>query len=158
MSAQYGTDKPDLRFDMQLKDVTNLLGETDFGVFRSVIDNEGVVKGIVAEGCGNFSRKQIDEFIQFVRDRGAKGLVTIALLDGPNTLRDISFDNVRSSAGRHITMDDIRQIAHSMGAGPGDLMLLSAGLENETDFILGQLLFYMKEVPFIHRKIVSLNC
>ncbi|SVB80498.1 uncharacterized protein METZ01_LOCUS233352, partial [marine metagenome] len=88
--SQYGTDKPDLRFDMQLKDVTNLLGETDFGVFRSVIDNEGVVKGIVAEGCGNFSRKQIDEFIQFVRDRGAKGLVTIALLDGPNTLRDIS--------------------------------------------------------------------
>ena len=135
----YGTDKPDIRFDMQLKDVTNLLSETDFAVFRSVIDNEGVVKGIVAEGCGNFSRKQIDEFIQFVRDRGAKGLVTIAILDGPNTLKDISFDNVRSSAGRHLTMDDIRKIAHSMGAGSGDLMLISAGLENETDLILGQL-------------------
>lgn len=135
----YGTDKPDLRFDMQLKNITDLLRDTNFAVFRSVIDNEGVVKGIVVEGCGNFSRKQIDEFTQFVRDRGAKGLVTIAIMHGPSTLQDISFENVRSSAGRHLSIDEIREIAHSMGAAPGDLMLIGAGLESETNLILGQL-------------------
>ena len=141
----YGSDKPDLRFDIQLKDITDLLSDTKFGVFRSVVDNHGVVKGLVAEGCGNFSRKQIDDFIQFVQDRGAKGLVTIAITNEPNTLQDISFDNVRSSAGRHLTIEEIRLIAQAMGASPGDLILISAGLESETDLILGQLRGFVGE-------------
>ncbi len=142
----YGSDKPDLRFDIQLKDITNLLRDTNFGVFRSIVDSGGVVKGIVAEGCGNFSRKQIDEFIQFVRDRGAKGLVTIAITDESNTLQDISFDNVRSSAGKHLDIEEIRVIAQSMNASPGDLLLISAGHESETGFILGQLRVFVGDM------------
>ena len=107
----YGSDKPDLRFDIQLKDITNLLRDTNFGVFRSIVDSGGVVKGIVAEGCGNFSRKQIDEFIQFVRDRGAKGLVTIAISDESNTLQDISFDNVRVFVGDMLGFTDPNKLA-----------------------------------------------
>ena len=70
----YGSDKPDLRFDMAFTDVTELVKDTEFKVFRSVIDNGGIVKGIVVPGDAGIPRRELDDLVAYVNRYGAKGL------------------------------------------------------------------------------------
>jgi aspartyl-tRNA synthetase len=77
--ARYGTDKPDLRFGMELSDVSDIAGKTNFQVFANVVKAGGQVKGIRVPGCANYTRKQIDELTEMARAKGAQGLATIAL-------------------------------------------------------------------------------
>ena len=71
--ASYGTDKPDLRFGLQLADLSDIAAETDFRVFQTVLKNGGVVKGFRAPGCASYSRRQLDELTDFVKARGVAG-------------------------------------------------------------------------------------
>jgi aspartyl-tRNA synthetase len=76
---RYGSDKPDLRFDLELADLSDIFEDCEFAVFRSVLRDGGRVKGFAAPGCGSYSRSQLEELTDFARVRGAKGLVTMAL-------------------------------------------------------------------------------
>ncbi len=76
---RFGSDKPDLRFGLELHDVTSPLGGSEFGVFKSAVQAGGVVKCIVAPGCAEFSRREIDELTDCAKSLGAKGLVALPL-------------------------------------------------------------------------------
>ena len=76
--ASYGTDKPDLRFGMEMADLSEIASATEFRVFTSAVESGGTVKGFSAPGCASYSRRQTDELIDFVKAWGARGLVTIA--------------------------------------------------------------------------------
>src|SRR5207248_9695607 len=76
---RYGTDHPDLRFDLPLVEVSDLAQAGSFGVFQSALAAHGMVKGIRVPGAGNYSRKEIEELTGFARVLGAKGLVSLAI-------------------------------------------------------------------------------
>lgn len=78
---KYGTDKPDLRFGLELKEITSLVDETDFKVFKEVKKSGGIIKGILGPGCASFSRKQIDDLTAYVGNYGAKGLAWFKLTE-----------------------------------------------------------------------------
>jgi aspartyl-tRNA synthetase len=120
-TERYGTDKPDLRFGMELKDVTDIAAQTDFTIFRSAIDNGGRVKGICVPGCATYSRHQLNELIEMARACGAAGLVTVAL-----TGEDISLQNVKSAIAAHLSLAQLAELVRRFQAGPGDLLLLVA--------------------------------
>ena len=135
----YGTDKPDLRFGLELSDLSDIAGGTDFQVFRSALDGGGVVKGFAAPGCASYSRRQVDELIELAKGSGAKGLVTIALGEEAGSLDGLTDDHVRSAAARFLTLDQIRAMAHRTEAEAGDLMLIVAGPRAVANATLGAL-------------------
>jgi len=115
--ARYGTDKPDLRFGMHLIDLSDLLTDCNFRVFRQVIEKGGQVKAIVAPGCGGYSRRQIDELTLLAQSYGAKGLATIALLDS---------GEVKSSIAKFMSDSEMQAILERTAAQAGDLLLIVA--------------------------------
>lgn len=125
--ALYGTDKPDLRFGLELADLSDIAAGTEFRVFTQALADGGVVKGFRAPGCGSYSRRQVDELIDFAKGHGAQGLVTIALTGDAESLDDIAENDVRSAASRFLTLDQVRSIAVATEAEVGDLILIVAG-------------------------------
>ena len=136
--AAYGTDKPDLRFGMEMADLSDIAVATDFRVFTSAVEGGGTVKGFSAPGCASYSRRQTDELIDFVKAWGARGLVTIALT-GEGSIDDLTQDQVRSAAARFLSLDQIEEIARRTGAGVGDMVLIVAGDEKTTNQALSSL-------------------
>jgi aspartyl-tRNA synthetase len=118
---RYGTDKPDIRFGLELKDISDIAATTDFHVFRSVLDSGGKVRGICAPGCGRYSHHQLDELISLAKDCGARGLTTMAF-----TGETISLDGVKSAAAKFVTSEQLQGIAGRLEAKPGDLVLIVA--------------------------------
>jgi aspartyl-tRNA synthetase len=118
---RFGTDKPDLRFGMELKDVTDIAAQTDFTIFRSAIDSGCRVKGICVPGCASYSRHQLNELIEMARDSGAAGLVTVAL-----TGESVSLANVKSAIAKHLSLQQLEEMIARFEAVPGDLLLLVA--------------------------------
>lgn len=124
--ARFGVDKPDIRFGLELKDITGIAVKTQFSIFRSVQAENGVVKAICVPGCSGYSRKQLDEMVEFVKGFGAKGLVTMALPPELNK-ENISPESIKSAAAKFLTTDEIRAVVNKTGAKPGDLVLIVAG-------------------------------
>ncbi len=124
---RYGMDKPDLRFGLELKDLTDIAAKSDFAVFRSAIDQGGKVKGMCAPGCGNYSRRQLDELNKFVQGLGAGGLVTIALGSEGGKLDELTMEMVKSAVAKFLTLDQIKEMGQRLGANRGDLLLIVAG-------------------------------
>jgi aspartyl-tRNA synthetase len=118
---RYGTDKPDIRFGLELKDISDIAANTDFQVFRSALDNEGKVKGICVPGCGYYTRHQLDELINLAKSCGAQGLMTMAFAGEAITL-----DEVKSAAAKYLTPRQLEKIAGRFEAKPGDLLLIVA--------------------------------
>ena len=85
---RYGIDKPDLRFGLELRDLTDIAAQSDFSVFRSAIAQGGKVKGICASGCGNYTRRQLDELNKLVQSLGAEGVITMSLVTAGCSLSD----------------------------------------------------------------------
>ncbi|MBE9478305.1 MAG: aspartate--tRNA ligase [Chloroflexi bacterium] len=136
---RYGTDKPDLRFGLEIADLTDIAGETDFSIFRSVVGDGGKVKGIAAPGCAGYSRSQLEELNKLVRGLGAGGVVTIALGASGGGLDDLTIDTVKSVAAKFLTLSQIKQMASRLGAAPGDLLLIIAGEGDVASTALGEL-------------------
>jgi aspartyl-tRNA synthetase len=136
---RYGTDKPDLRFGLEIANLTDIAGETDFSIFRSVVGDGGKVKGIAAPGCAGYSRSQLEELNKLVRGLGAGGVVTIALGAPGGSLDDLTIDTVKSVAAKFLTLGQIKQMASRLGAAPGDLLLIIAGEGNVASTALGEL-------------------
>jgi aspartyl-tRNA synthetase len=136
---RYGTDKPDLRFGLELKELTDIAAKTEFSIFGSAIDQGGKVKGICASGCGGYSRRQLDELNKLVQSLGAGGLVTISLGTAGGNLKDLTMEEVKSVAARFLTLDQIKQMAERLGAKRGDLLLIVAGKPELVDMALAEL-------------------
>jgi aspartyl-tRNA synthetase len=113
---RYGTDKPDLRFDMTLVDLTAALAESEFRVFSGTIKSGGQVKGLVAPGCAGYSRRETDELTEIVKREGAKGLVTLALTG----------DEVKGPAVKFLSEGELAAIVELTGAEVGDLVCIVA--------------------------------
>lgn len=135
----YGCDKPDLRFGLQIKDLSDIASQTEFSVFRSVISAGGKVKGIVAPGCAGYSRSQLEELNQFVRGLGAGGVVTVALGTTPGELDKLTMENVKSVAAKYLTLDQVLAMARRLDADTGDLLLIVAGKPKLVNTVLGEL-------------------
>ena len=118
---RYGTDHPDLRFDLPLVEISDLAAAGNFGVFQSALAAKGVVKGIRVPGAGkdttNISRKEIDELTELARTLGAKGLVSLAINAG---------GEVKSPLTKFMSGDEVQSIIHRLAGQPGDLLLFVA--------------------------------
>jgi len=118
---KYGSDKPDIRFGLELKDISDIATGTEFQVFRSAIDYGGRVKGICVPGCSHYTRHQLDELINLAKSYGAQGLTTMAF-----TGEAITLDEVKSAAAKYLTSHQLEEMACRFGAKPGDLLLIVA--------------------------------
>ena len=135
----YGTDKPDLRFGLQMADLSDIARDTEFRVFNAALTGGGIVKGFRAPGCASYSRREVDELTEFVKSRGAQGLVSIALTGEPGPLYQLEQEQVRSAVSRFLSLDQIKAIANRTEAEIGDLILLIAGPSSSTNTALSQL-------------------
>ncbi len=128
--SHFGTDRPDMRFGMELVDISDLVAECGFGIFSKIIATSGRVKGICAPGCGTYSRRQVDELTAMAQQEGAKGLAWLALgHEG----------EVRSSFAKFLTEDEVADVVERMEAEPGDLLLFVADRAKVVNAALGEL-------------------
>ncbi|UCG09933.1 MAG: aspartate--tRNA ligase [Dehalococcoidia bacterium] len=137
--ARFGTDKPDLRFGLEIKDLSDIVTQSEFAVFRNALAEGGRVKGICAPGCAGYSRGQLEELNRLARENGAEGLVTIALGTSGGSLGKLTMDEVKSVAAKYLRLDQIKQIAECLSANAGDLLLIVAGKTKVVDNVLGEL-------------------
>lgn len=129
---RFGSDKPDLRFGMEITDISSVVADSGVGVFASALGEPGgTVRGIVAAGCAGYSRRELENLTEIVHGQGARGLATIGLdAEAGTAISDLQTDNVRSALARHLDIETVRSIAEAMGAGAGDLLLIVAAHEN----------------------------
>ena len=126
---RYGTDKPDLRYGLEIRDLSDIAAHSEFTVFRSALDAGGVVRGICTPGCAHYSRRQLDELAEFVQACGAKGLITLP----------IGEEVTRSVLDKFLTREQSGELASRFGAGEGDLLLIIAGETKMVEEALGAL-------------------
>ena len=126
---RYATDKPDVRFGMEVSRLTDVVANSGFGVFESVVSAGGAIRAIVAAGCADYTRRQTDELIEFVKSSGAQGLIPMHISASVSSLDEVTLDDIRSPIRNHVSLDTLKEIAKAAGAGPGDLILIIAGPE-----------------------------
>ena len=136
---RYGTDHLDLRFGMEIQDLSDIAEKTEFAVFKSALEQGGKVKGICASGCAGYSRNQLEELNKFVQGYGAAGLLTVALGSEPGEIEDLTTEMVKSVAAKYMTIEQVKEIAERFGAKMGDLLLIVAGAPDTVSTSLGEL-------------------
>ncbi|MBI4788135.1 MAG: aspartate--tRNA ligase, partial [Chloroflexi bacterium] len=114
--ARYGSDKPDLRFGMELTDVADIVAKSNFQVFTSALQAGGQVKAIRVPGCANYTRKQIDELTGMAKTKGARGLATIAL----------TAEGLKSPLSKFLSDGEMQALVARLQAQSGDLLLFVA--------------------------------
>ena len=127
---RFGSDKPDLRFGMELTDVSEAVKGCGFGVFTGALDNGGSVRGINAKGQGKMPRKKIDALVKFAKDFGAKGLAYLCINED---------GTYKSSFAKFMTEDELSALVKEMDGQPGDLLLFAADKNKIVYDVLGNL-------------------
>lgn len=127
---RFGSDKPDIRFGMELQNVTEVVKDCEFVVFKSAIENGGSVRGINVKGQGAMPRKKIDALVEFAKGYGAKGLAYIALHED---------GTVKSSFAKFMKEEEMAALIHAMDGQPGDLLLFAADRDKIVFSVLGAL-------------------
>lgn len=127
---RYGSDKPDVRFEMELTDVTKIVKDSEFVVFKGAIEQGGSVRGINATGQGMMPRKKIDKLVDFAKDFGAKGLAYIALQED---------GSIKSSFAKFMSEEEMKALIDGMQGKPGDLLLFAADKNQVVWDVLGNL-------------------
>lgn len=117
---RFGSDKPDMRFGMELKDLSSIFADSDFKVFKDAVQNGGSVRGINVKGAASMPRRQLDELVEYVKTYKAKGLVWIQMLD----------DGPRSQISKFLKDVEMTQVVNVMEAEKGDLILIVADKNN----------------------------
>ncbi len=136
--AKYGSDKPDLRFGMEIEDITELVKDSPFSVFSSTVAEGGVVRGLRATATADYSRKQIDELTELVKRFGARGLVWIALENKAMGEDGATHWQVRTSA-KAIPQQELDAIVERLGGELGDMLFFVADKEKTAANALGRL-------------------
>ena len=127
---RFGSDKPDMRFGMELHDVSEVVKDCGFAVFKGALEAGGSVRGINAEGQGSMPRKKIDKLVEFAKGYGAKGLAYIAIAE----------DGTRkSSFAKFMTEEEMDALVKAMDGKPGDLLLFAADRSKVVYDVLGAL-------------------
>lgn len=125
----YGSDKPDLRFDLQLVTLNNIFTQTGFKVFKDSIDNNGIITGMLASDCGKYTRNQLDTLTDFVKKLGAGGLIWLRVKD----------ELIEGPTAKFISETEQKSLIKNMNAKNGDLILILSGAKNKTLSIMGTL-------------------
>jgi aspartyl-tRNA synthetase len=126
---KYGTDKPDLRFSMELTDLSDVLANTEFGVFKNALASGGVVKAICVQDGASLSRSQIDGFTEIAKNEGAGGLAYISYQDG----------EAKSPIAKFLTVEELAAIKEKMGAKDGDTVFFGVDKREVANKVLGRL-------------------
>ena len=127
---RFGSDKPDLRFGMELVDISEVVKDTEFAVFKNALEAGGTVRGINAKGQGSMPRKKIDKLVEFVKGYGAKGLAYVAIQED---------GTVKSSFAKFMTEDQMQALIKAMEGQNGDLLLIAADKTKLVWDVLGAL-------------------
>ena len=127
---RFGSDKPDIRFGMELTNVTEVVKDCEFVVFKGAIENGGSVRGINAKGQGAMPRKKIDALVDFAKGYGAKGLAYIAIAEG---------GSIKSSFAKFMKDEEMTALIEKMEGKPGDLLLFAADRDKIVFSVLGAL-------------------
>jgi aspartyl-tRNA synthetase len=128
---RYGTDHPDLRFDLPLVTISDLAAAGNFGVFKNALAANGIVKGIRVPGAGSYSRREIEELTEFARMLGAKGLVSLSI--SPT-------GEIKSPLTRFMSSEEVQAIIDRLQGEPGDLLLFVA----DTAKVVNDVLFRLR--------------
>ena len=132
---RFGTDKPDMRFGMELKDISEIAKKCSFKVFNNVVKNNGVVKGINAKGCAHFSRKEIDDLTAYAAIYQAKGLAYLIITE----------NGIKSPIAKFFTEEELFEIIKTFDAKAGDLLLFVADTYEIATTALGALRIHLAE-------------
>jgi aspartyl-tRNA synthetase len=127
---KYGSDKPDLRFNLELVTLNKVFSHTTFKVFKDQVDAGGIITGLLAEGCGDYTRNQLDVLTDFVKKLGAGGLIWMRVKDG---------GELEAPIAKFLTEDEKKNLVSEIKAKPGDLIFILTGSRIKTLNIMGQL-------------------
>ena len=127
---RFGSDKPDIRFGMELTNVSELVKDCGFGVFTNALKEGGSVRGINAKGQGHMPRKKIDALVEFAKGYGAKGLAYLSVNED---------GTYKSSFAKFMTEEELKALVEAMGGEPGDLLLFAADKNKIVWSVLGAL-------------------
>jgi len=141
--SRYGSDKPDLRYGMQITDITEIVKNSDFKVFQDVINDGGRINILNAENCGNFSRKQIDNLTELAKKYGAKGLAWIKIQN----------NEINSPISKFLKDNEINKILEITSAKENDLLLISSDKKTKSLNILGALRIECAKLSSIYDKV-----
>ncbi len=133
---RFGTDRPDNRFGMEIKDISKIALQSEFKVFRNVVKNGGVVKGLNASGAGNFSRKELDDLTSLVQSWGTGGLAWMIVTE----------EGFKSPIAKFFTSGHLEEIRKEMEGEPGDLLLFVGDEWENTLIILGKLRLHVAQL------------
>jgi aspartyl-tRNA synthetase len=144
---RFGTDKPDLRFGMELRDAGAVFAKSEFKVFQDVLKNGGVIKCIAVPGCASYSRKDVDDLTAFAREQGGQGLATVAYAG----------EGVKGSVAKFVAAEEAAALRALAGAKEGDLMLLVADQRMTANKVLGALrLLFRDRLNLVEKDVLSL--
>ncbi|HEX5809449.1 MAG TPA: aspartate--tRNA ligase [Anaerolineales bacterium] len=132
---RYGTDKPDLRFGMELVEVSEIFAKSEFRVFQSALESGGVIKCIVAAGCADYSRKEVDALTEAAKVLGAKGLATLAL----------TAEGLKGTAAKFVKPEEAEAVRSRSGAKEGDLILFAADQRAVVNKVLSGLRVFFRD-------------
>ncbi|MEJ5225643.1 MAG: aspartate--tRNA ligase, partial [Anaerolineales bacterium] len=132
---RYGTDKPDLRFGMELHDVSDIFAASEFMVFANTLKSGGVIKCIVAPGCAEYTRREVDALTEFAKTQGAKGLATLAF----------AAEGIKGTAQKFIQPAEVEALKARTGAKDGDLLLFVADTRAVANKTLGALRLHFRD-------------
>ena len=127
---RFGSDKPDIRFGMELTDVSEVVKDCEFVVFKNALENGGSVRGINAKGQGAMPRKKIDKLVDFAKDCGAKGLAYVAIQED---------GTIKSSFAKFMSEEEMAALVKAMDGENGDLLLFAADKNQVVWDVLGNL-------------------
>jgi len=126
---KYGSDKPDLRFELEMKTLNDIFHNTGFKVFKDAVDAKGVITGLLAPGCGDYTRNQLDVLTDFVKGHGAKGLIWIRVKE----------NELESPTMKFFSDEEKQNLTNSLNAKPGDLIFILSGPKLKTLNTMGAL-------------------
>jgi aspartyl-tRNA synthetase len=132
---RYGSDKPDLRFGLELWEATDLFAQSTFRVFQDAIQQGGVIKGICVPGAATFTRKELDQLTEEAQRLGARGLVSLALAP----------DGTKGSGAKFVQESELQALCARSGAQQGDLLLLVADQRPIANKVLGGLRLFLRD-------------
>jgi len=132
---RFGSDKPDLRFGMELIEVSDLFAKSEFRVFQSTLEAGGVIKCIVAPRSADMSRKEVDALTEVAKTFGAKGMPTLA----------ITVEGVKGSASKFVTPEEVEALKSKTGAGVGDLIVFATDSRAIANKVLGGLRLWFRD-------------
>ena len=136
---RYGTDKPDLRFGLELINLTDIAKNLTAHVITNPINEGGIAKALMVPGLNKYSRRQLDDLVAFVKTRGGKGLMYIGISDSIGSIDNITIDDIRSSIAKILTLEEIKSIIKTTQASPGSLILIMADSSKIVNTCMSQL-------------------